>query len=377
MTAAAGSPAAAAGDPGGGRHRLRPSIEVFPASTGDIYLLQPGRRSDLVVRSPDAADRAMLALLAATAWSTAELQSELERQTITLDRDALEGKLAALARVGALRTVRGDTAPLQPGDAERFDRQLPYFAETGDPLEAQHALRAATVVVLGCGGLGTWALGALASAGVGRFVLIDDDRIELSNLNRQVLYDVDDLGAAKVERAAAWVRRFDPRIAVDPLRRRVRSPQDLAPVLEGADVVVLAADWPPYELVRWVNEACVGAEVPYVVAGQVPPVLKVGPTYAPGRTACYACHERALRRDFPLYEELTRHHRDDPRPATTLGPASAVVGALLALEVMHLLAGDVAPATTGRALLIDMRTLETRWEEVERDPDCPSCHHLA
>ena len=93
---------------------------------------------------------------------------------------------------------------------ERFDRQLPYFAEAGEPAAAQRRLAGSTVVVLGCGGLGTWALGALASAGVGRFVLVDDDTVELSNLNRQILYGVDDLGAAKVERAAAWLARFDP-----------------------------------------------------------------------------------------------------------------------------------------------------------------------
>ena len=60
-------------------------------------------------------------------------------------------------------------------------------------------------------------------------------------------------------------------------------------------------------------------------------------------------------------------------PAITLGPATGVVGTLLSLEVMHLLIGDGPVATEGRAMLLDMRTLEQRWEDVERDPDCPIC----
>ncbi|HEX8103682.1 MAG TPA: TOMM precursor leader peptide-binding protein [Solirubrobacteraceae bacterium] len=360
----------------GGAVRLRPSIEVFPASTGEVHLMRPGLDPDLVVRAPDDADRAVLAILAERAVTAHELSAELRARGLAVSDAAVAGKLADLGRAGATVPVDRAVPPLTPAEAERFDRQLPYFAETGDPAEAQRALRAATAVILGCGGLGTWALGALACAGVGRFVLIDDDAVELSNLNRQVLFGADVLGASKAELAAAWVRRFDPAADVVAVRRRVRSPDDLAPLVAGAGVLVQAADWPPYELVRWVDAACREAGVPYITAGQIPPVLKIGPTYAPGRTACFACHERGLRRDFPLYEELTAFRRDHPAPATTLGPASGVVGTLLALEVMHLLTGRRPTATEGRVLLLDMRTLETRWEAIERDMACPACHDL-
>jgi bacteriocin biosynthesis cyclodehydratase domain-containing protein len=266
--------------------------------------------------------------------------------------------------------------PLDPGDAERFARQLPYFAEHGDPAAAQRRLMAARVVVLGCGGLGTWVLGALAGAGVRRFVLVDDDLIELSNLNRQILYGVDDIGRPKAERAAEWLRRFEPRAELELVQRRMRSAADLYAILDGADALVHAADWPPYEILRWADEACRSAGVPYITAGQVPPVLKIGPTYVPGRSACFACQELATREAYPLYAELAAHRRDHETAATTLGPASGVVGTLLAMEVMHLLLGSQPPATEGRALLVDMRTLETRWETVERRADCPACNHL-
>lgn len=351
-------------------YRLRPSVELFPASTGDLYLLRPGQ-GDLVVREPAAEDVALAEALVA-GGTAAEL-----RRRADLGSAELDDKLAALRRAGVL--LEQPPGPELPRELrERFDRQLPYFAEAGEPAAtAQRRLERSTVVVLGCGGLGTWALGGLASAGVGRFVLVDHDTVELSNLNRQILYGVDDIGAAKVDRAAAWLARFDPRVGVSTHRLRVSGPDRLRPLVQGATALVLAADWPPYALGRWVDEACRDARVPYVTAAQVPPVLKVGPAYVPGRTACFACQERQTADAFPLYAELAEHRRRDPAPATTLGPASAVVGAMIAMEVMHLCLGWTPLATEGRAWILDMRTLETRWEVIERLGDCPACQHLA
>ena len=340
-------------------YRLRPSIEPFFAASGDVYLLRAGTRDEHVVRAPGDEDRALLERLA------------LEPVAAPAG-GAVASRIAPLIAAGVV-VAEPSSPPLAPGDAERFERQLPYLAELGDPRDVQRRLRAGRVVVLGCGGLGTWALGAMASAGIGSFVLIDHDTIELSNLNRQVLYGEADLGRPKVIVAAEWMRRFDASIEVLKVARRVEGPDDLVGAVAGADALVLVADWPPYDLTRWVNEACLAHGVPFITAGQQPPLLKIGPTHLPGRGACHACHEQQVRRDFPLYDELVERRRRDPPPATTLGPASGIVGTLLALEVMHLIAGGSPPATHDRALLVDMRTLQTRWESIRRDPACAAC----
>jgi bacteriocin biosynthesis cyclodehydratase domain-containing protein len=339
-------------------YRLRRSLELFFAQDGDAYLLRGGSGPEHAVRAPTDEDRALLRRLAAGPVAVAPRSETAQR-------------LLPLIRAGAVVPVP-DLDALPQSDAERFDRQLPYFEDFGDPVTAQHTLRGSSVAILGCGGLGTWALGALASAGVGRFVLIDDDRVELSNLNRQILYGTGDLGAAKVDRAAAWVQGFDASITVQTRKARVREPQDLSE-LGACDVLLLTADWPPYELARWVNAASLEQGFPYIMAGQQPPLVKIGPTYMPGRGACFACHEQRLRRDFALYDELADHRRRVPPEATTLGPASALVGSLLALEVLHLLLGHRPLATHDRVLVMDMRTLQTQWEAIERDPECPRC----
>jgi molybdopterin-synthase adenylyltransferase len=363
------SPATPAGAAGDRPVLLRPSVEPFAAPDGDLYLLRAGA-GDLRIRDPDPADRALIAALADHAQRRSALGPALG-----LDPPRLEEKLAALSAAGVLIEGGSDGTGLDARDADRFSRQLPWLAELGDAPALQRRLRERTVVVLGCGGLGSWTLAALASSGVGRFVLVDDDRVERSNLNRQIVYGEADLGGRKVEAAAAWLERFDPRIDARALCRRIAGPGDVPALVSGVDVVVVAADRPPYLLARWVNAACVEAGVPFALAGQAPPVLKIGPIYWPGRSACFACHETALRAASPHYDPYVEHAQAAVPRSATLGPASGIVGSMLALELFHLLVG-ARPPTLGAAVTIDMRTLVTRREEVPRAPSCAACQHL-
>jgi bacteriocin biosynthesis cyclodehydratase domain-containing protein len=344
--------------------QLLPSVEVLPASDGALYLLRGGQ--DHVLRGASAGQRSALLALAAGPVTPAALHALAGGEDLA--------PLLGLLRAHALLWERRD-GELDATDRERFDRQLGYLAELGDPPDAearQRRLRAARVHVVGCGGLGTWAAASLACLGVGRLVLIDDDVVALSNLNRQVLFREADVGRPKVEVAAAVLRAFDPALEVECRRQRVGSIADAADAVAGADLVIDVADHPPHALARWINAACVAAGVPHVTAGQAPPLLRIGPLYAPGGP-CLVCQERATARTHPHYDELTRHRELHPTPAVTLGPASAVIGGLLAMEALHLLAGEAAPATAGTAVLVDLATLEVRRERFSRDPTCPVC----
>jgi molybdopterin/thiamine biosynthesis adenylyltransferase len=343
--------------PGGALLILHPWVEPFVAASGDVYLMRPGWGADVAIRRPAPEDRALLDRLVAGGSVRADAP-EAER-------------LRGLVDAGVVVVAPVASAPVP--DAERFDRQLPYLAGYADPGTAMRRLRDSRVCVIGCGGLGTWALAATASLGIGAFTLADDDVVEPSNLNRQILFGEADVGRPKVELAAAWLARFDSSVAVRTSRRRVGSADDAAELVAGADVVILAADWPPYELGRWVNRACVERGIPFLSAGQQPPLLRVGPTYVPGSGACFACHEATLAESFPLYEEIAAHRREHGTTAITLGPASGLLGCTLALEILHLLTAAGPVATQDRALLIDMRTLATHWEPISRRPGCSVC----
>jgi bacteriocin biosynthesis cyclodehydratase domain-containing protein len=343
---------------GAPRYRLRSAFEPFFASDGDVYLLRTGGPEQHVIRAPDASERELLRRLAG------------EGVEVT----PASAAAASLAPLLAAGVVVAEPATSELGaDAERFARQLPYLEDFGDPVELQRRLRRSCIAIVGCGGLGTWALGALATLGVGRFVLVDDDTVDLSNLNRQILYRVEDIGQPKVDVAAEWLRRFDPTIEVVARRERIGDPATLEACIAGCSALLLTADWPPYDLVRWANVACAATGVPLLTAGQQPPLLKIGPTYLAGHGPCFACHERQIRRDYPLYDELADQRRRNPPEAMTLGPASGVIGTLMALEVLRLLVSDQPPALLGRALLVDMHTLDMRYETIESDPACSVC----
>ena len=137
------------------------------------------------------------------------------------------------------------------------------------------------MAVLGVGGLGGSAALWLASVGIGEMWLIDGDRIEPSNLNRQVLFGEAEIGQLKVEVAARRLREFNPALRVTTEARRLESEEDIAKFIAGSDVVVDAADWPAHDIERWCNAACFAAGIPYITMSHFPPVARVGPALRP------------------------------------------------------------------------------------------------
>jgi bacteriocin biosynthesis cyclodehydratase domain-containing protein len=290
--------------------------------------------------------------------------------------DDVAGALAELVACGVVEDAAADAALLSPGALARFDRQLRFFGDLvapGDPRAlAQARLAEATVAVLGLGGLGGMAALLLAACGVGRIVGVDDDRVDTSNLARQVLYGERDIGRPKVDVAAERLVGLNGACAFAPVAQRLGSEEDVAQAIAGADVVVAAVDWPAGRIARWVNAACFAAGIPYVSMSQHPPSVRIGPTYVPGETGCFACQEAGYRHGYPLYDQALAAIADDS-PAATYAPACGVIGSLVANEVVGLLTGLPLGACRGRSAVMDLGTLELRYEPVVRDPGCAVC----
>jgi bacteriocin biosynthesis cyclodehydratase domain-containing protein len=213
---------------------------------------------------------------------------------------------------------------------------------------------------------------------VGSLTLIDDDRVELSNLNRQLLFTENDLGQPKIDVAARALRAHNSELGIGRVSRRVRGPDDLSDVLASQpDLLVATADWPPHDLPRWVNRACLDAGVPWIGAGQFPPRLRVGPMVIPGESACHECLEQAARGQSPLYDQVAEWRAQRQTPDCSVGPISGVIGSLLATEALHFLLGAFRPASVDHALLLDLRAMTLESQPVERQPDCPSCSAVA
>ncbi|HLE45120.1 MAG TPA: HesA/MoeB/ThiF family protein [Methylomirabilota bacterium] len=250
--------------------------------------------------------------------------------------------------------MRGLT--LSDEQLRRYSRQM-LLPEVGGA--GQAGLRAARILVVGAGGLGSPAALYLAGAGVGTLGLADSEAVELSNLHRQILHGVKDLDRPKAHSGQARLEALNPEVDVVPHHLRL-GPENVRGIVAEYDVVVEGSDNLPTKLL--VNDACVALGRPLVIAGVVGwdgQLLVV----RPGETACYRCVVRRVPPPGTLAACAS---------AGILGPVAGVVGSLEAVEALKLCLGLASPAA-GRLLLYDGRAAELTAVRVRRDPACPTC----
>ena len=353
------------------RPRIKRTTEPVRSPDGDVYLMRPSAGNDIRIEKPNEEQRQLLEAL--------DGEHTLEQLQERFGEQEVADTIAQFLELGVVEDAADDDL-VPAAELARFDRQLRYFSDIGDgavtPSECQRRLREAKVAVLGVGGLGGAAARSLASVGVGEMWLIDGDRVEPSNLNRQTLYTVADFELLKVEAATARLRAFNPEMRVSSTARRLESQEEIAEFIAGSDVVIDAADWPAHDIERWCNAACFEAGIPYITMSHFPPIARVGPLYIPGVTGCFSCQEIAYRREYPLFDVAVDERRAKASPAATLGPACEMIGGQVGLEIMHLLTGLARPSTQGVAHISDLRTLEVKRERVVPEPECPVCGHL-
>lgn len=257
---------------------------------------------------------------------------------------------------GAGATVVPASAQLAPEELVRYGRHLSL---AGMGPEGQRRLREARVAIVGVGGLGTPAAQYLAAAGVGTIGLVDGDRVEVSNLQRQVLYGDADVGRPKVEVAAGRVRAMNASIAVVPHPVHLHSGNALE-LLAGYDLVLDGTDSFPARYL--INDATWLLGVPNVHGS----VLRFE-----GRVTVFGLPEQPCYRClFP--EPPPPGTVPDCQEAGVLGVLPGLVGTLQALEAIKLICGIGTPLG-GRLLLIDATRPSFREVAIPRDPQCPLC----
>ncbi len=250
-------------------------------------------------------------------------------------------------------------APIALADAEleRYARHI-VLKEVGGAGQAR--FKAATVAIVGAGGIGSPAIQYLAAAGIGRSILIDDDRIEPSNLQRQTIFTSDDTGRSKVDAAAEAARRLNPHVVVEARSVRIDR-ANAAAMIAGADVVLDGCD--NFATRFAVADAALVARIPLISAavGQFEGQLGVYRGWEPN-LPCYRCFVG-----------------DAPEAAETscaedgiLGPVTGVIGSLAALEVLRAVYPFGADPA-GTLLLADLLSLRFRTIRLPKDPGCRGC----
>ncbi|MBM3302433.1 MAG: HesA/MoeB/ThiF family protein [Deltaproteobacteria bacterium] len=230
----------------------------------------------------------------------------------------------------------------------RYARQilLPQWQEA-----AQEQLKRSTVLVVGAGGLGSAVLTYLAVAGVGRIRIIDSDSVDLTNLNRQMLYGDQDVGRKKVDSAKERLEKLNPDIRIEPIAEILTEENALH--LVGDNPIVDALDNLPARLL--LNRVSLSRNLP-LFHGAVYGFEGRATTFLPGRTACLRC----------LYKEVV------PGTAPVVGVTPGLIGCVQAAEVIKYVLG-IGDLLCNRLLIYDGISLKFSEVNLRRDPACPDC----
>ena len=235
--------------------------------------------------------------------------------------------------------------------SQRYHRQIiiPEVGEAG-----QQKLLAAKVLVVGAGGLGSPVLYYLTAAGIGTLGIVDSDTVDVTNLQRQILHRIDDVGREKVSSAQEKLNSLNPDVNIKKYNLRLE-PSNVKKIIAEYDLVVTAVD--NFQTRYLLNDACIKLDTP-LIEGGINSFDGTLLTIIPGKGPCYRCI-------FP-------RNLDTPKEIGVLGAVPGIIGSLQALEVIKLVLG-VGEPLSGRMLFFDGLAGIFSEIEIARNKNCSVC----
>ncbi|MGO4434482.1 ThiF family adenylyltransferase, partial [Paenarthrobacter sp. RAF9] len=256
--------------------------------------------------------------------------------------------------------------------SDRYSRHDLYFELAhGTGPGASELLGSKRVALVGVGGIGTNVAMQLATAGLGSIMLVDGDTVEESNLTRQYLFTAADVGTSKIKAAASNLQLRAPGISITEVDSMIIGTDDLLPIFQDADFVVVSADT-PQEVLEWSNQASIASGTPFTCAGYQDTRGVVGPVVRPGVTPCLLC--AASDNDGRTNSEtsLSTANLNTAYQAPSFGPLNSIVASVAAMEVFRYFLTGVTNLD-GRRLVFDSLTLTSEFEDFSKNFRCAAC----
>ena len=336
------------------------------------------------IEDPDRTVRGLIALLDGSR-TLDEVERAFREQHPGSDFDVR----AAVTQFDEAGMIEDADAPttLTPYELERWRRNIGFF-ETYASLSVnkyalQERIKDCKVALLGLGGVGSYVSLSLLGAGVRDLRVVDFDKVELSNLNRQILYSEADIGQRKLEAALNRLQGYFPDANITGVEQRLTSVADIENVVTGRDFVFCAVDRPKMHVIRWVNEACVRAGVPFI-GGGVELQRSVIYLIIPGVTGCTECWRRSHGDDensHILREQMEERHAENTAigpDMAAFGPLVSVLNSLMVTEFVRFVTNVAPPIAAGRVMETRFDTMTTtQAERWDRLPDCRVCGDIA
>jgi hypothetical protein len=258
---------------------------------------------------------------------------------------------------------------------DRYSRNKLYFNLSGGrPKVIQQKLRRSAVTILGCGGIGNHVSFILATSGVGRINLVDDDIIEKSNLTRQVLFTEADISKRKVDVLSEALQVRNSEVVVETYPLKIQSEDELS-LLPSSNLLVVSADHPSL-LMHWVNRYCVKNLIPYINVGYINDISVFGPFYIPNQTGCFEC--QAIVPFDHANSDLNRELEiinNNFQPAS-FSSVNSVSAAMAACDIIKFLGQFGSILSANKRVGIHSSSLKIETQSLERAEACKVCGHL-
>ncbi|CCK78646.1 HesA/MoeB/ThiF family protein [Desulfobacula toluolica] len=239
---------------------------------------------------------------------------------------------------------------------DRYHRQV-MLSEIGP--KGQEKLKNSSILLIGAGGLGSSAAFYLAAAGVGVLGIMDDDVVDKSNLNRQILHHPGTIGEPKVESARQTLEKFNPDITINPYKLKFTSAKQLEKLIQRYDLVLDCTD--NYDTRYAINHACIDQKKPWIY-GAVSEFEGQVMTIIPGKTPCYNCL-------YPAAPAMSKE------AAAVLGVMPGLIGISQASEALKYIL-NIGKLLEGRLLFVDLMEMHFDAMTITRNKNCPACSHL-
>jgi len=264
-------------------------------------------------------------------------------------------------------------------DTTRWSRNIEFFGAHCKAMDNKYSyqekLKSTKVVIFGLGGVGSNVLYNLVAMGVHNIRAIDFDEVELSNLNRQIIYNESDIGQLKSVAAKNRILQFIPDANVEVINKKISCGMEIEELISGQDIVISAIDQPREKIMDWFNVACVKQNIPFL-CGALDSRLAIYYTIIPGQTGCIECWKASASKSNFMFQNLIQEEGFVPSasPNVAIMPFISIVSGLIASEFLKIVTGVAEPQSLGKLCAFDFISSQiTISESWQKNPACLMC----
>lgn len=300
------------------------------------------------------------------------------KSTYNINKEETESMIKVLIEKGCIEDPAGFSAEnFLEEEKEMYQRSVNLFSwmdktERINHWELQNKLKNSRVGILGVGGVGSHVAISLARMGVGEIKILDFDIVERSNLNRQVLFEENDIGNSKVEVAKKRLESINPYIKVEAINKVIQNVDDIIDFGKDIDLLMLCADEPRYKIDRYTNRAIHILKIPLITASYASTVVNYR-TVIPGKTPCLECLYLKQMKHMAYSETITSGKMFGRRNAVT-APIAGLTGNLSSNEAVLLLTG-LKSSSSPNNFQLDLYSMEVHDIQLDFIDECPVCNN--